>query len=188
MAQSERATQRPTAFRAPFHWDDPFLLEQQQITEDERIISDTARGYAQEKLQPRVTEAYLEEKTPRSRRRFILPNRLRRSHSSTFSALCRRSKFSRKRLRGYPRISVAWSAAITKILGTKYCDERAPASGHLDRAASDNDVDGVFVAIAMFLRAPCSALRFSMRPGGYIGGRSGLCDRPRTRCLLPPRT
>jgi glutaryl-CoA dehydrogenase len=62
MAQSERATQRPTAFRAPFHWDDPFLLEQQQITEDERIISDTARGYAQEKLQPRVTEAYLEEK------------------------------------------------------------------------------------------------------------------------------
>jgi glutaryl-CoA dehydrogenase len=47
-----------------FQWDDPFLL-QQQLTEDERMIRDTARAYAQEKLLPRVTEAYLEEKTDR---------------------------------------------------------------------------------------------------------------------------
>jgi glutaryl-CoA dehydrogenase len=36
-----------------------------QLTEDERLIRDTARAYAQEKLLPRVTEAYLEEKTDR---------------------------------------------------------------------------------------------------------------------------
>jgi hypothetical protein len=178
MAQSERATQRPTAFRAPFHWDDPFLLEQQQITEDERIIAIPPAATPKKSCSPASPKHISRKKTPRSRRRFILPNRLRPSHSSTFSALCRRSKFSRKRLRGHPRISVAWSAAITKILGTKYCDERAPASGHLDRAASDNDVDGVFVAIAMFLRAPCSALRFSMRPRGLHWGSF--------RALRPP--
>ncbi|WP_377293245.1 acyl-CoA dehydrogenase [Rhizobium sp. SG2393] len=45
-----------------FVWEDPFLLED-QLTEDERMIRDTARAYAQEKLQPRVIEAYREEKT-----------------------------------------------------------------------------------------------------------------------------
>ncbi|MBB4186990.1 glutaryl-CoA dehydrogenase [Sinorhizobium terangae] len=45
-----------------FQWDDPFLLED-QLSEDERMIRDTARAYAQEKLQPRVIEAYREEKT-----------------------------------------------------------------------------------------------------------------------------
>src|SRR3984957_11138840 len=50
--------------RARFQWDDPFLLEH-QLTEDERMIRDTARAYAQERLFPRVTEAYLEEKTDR---------------------------------------------------------------------------------------------------------------------------
>ncbi len=45
-----------------FVWDDPFLLED-QLSEDERLIRDTARAYATEKLLPRVTEAYLEEKT-----------------------------------------------------------------------------------------------------------------------------
>jgi glutaryl-CoA dehydrogenase len=47
-----------------FKWDDPFLLDV-QLTEDERMIRDTARQYAQEKLLPRVTQAYLEEKTDR---------------------------------------------------------------------------------------------------------------------------
>jgi glutaryl-CoA dehydrogenase len=50
--------------RAQFQWNDPFLLEH-QLTEDERMIRDTARAYAQEKLLPRVTEAYLEESTDR---------------------------------------------------------------------------------------------------------------------------
>jgi glutaryl-CoA dehydrogenase len=50
---------------APFQWDDAFLLDD-QLTEDERLIRDTARAYAQEKLQPRVLEAYAEEKSDRS--------------------------------------------------------------------------------------------------------------------------
>jgi glutaryl-CoA dehydrogenase len=36
-----------------FDWQDPFLLEQ-ELTEDERLIRDTARQYAQEKLAPRI--------------------------------------------------------------------------------------------------------------------------------------
>jgi glutaryl-CoA dehydrogenase len=48
-----------------FNWEDPFLLDD-QLTEDERAIRDTARAYAQEKLLPRVIEAYLEEKTDRA--------------------------------------------------------------------------------------------------------------------------
>ena len=49
---------------AAFNWEDPFLIDE-QLSEDERLIRDTARQYAQEKLQPRVAEAYLEEKTER---------------------------------------------------------------------------------------------------------------------------
>jgi glutaryl-CoA dehydrogenase len=45
-----------------FQWDDAFLLED-QLSEDERMIRDTARAYAQEKLQPRVIEAYRNETT-----------------------------------------------------------------------------------------------------------------------------
>ncbi len=50
---------------APFKWEDPFLLVD-QLGEDERLIADTARAYAQEKLAPRVAAAYLEEKTDRA--------------------------------------------------------------------------------------------------------------------------
>jgi glutaryl-CoA dehydrogenase len=49
---------------ANFQWDDAFLLED-QLTEEERAIRDTTRDYAQSKLLPRVTEAYLQEKTDR---------------------------------------------------------------------------------------------------------------------------
>jgi glutaryl-CoA dehydrogenase len=45
-----------------FVWDDPFLLED-QLTEDERMLRDAAHTYAQEKLQPRVIDAFAEEKT-----------------------------------------------------------------------------------------------------------------------------
>jgi glutaryl-CoA dehydrogenase len=44
----------------PFDWADPFDLES-QLTDEEKLVRDTAEGYAQEKLQPRVTEAYLNE-------------------------------------------------------------------------------------------------------------------------------
>src|SRR5258708_4280629 len=60
----EHAQSKEKSAAAAFQWDDPFLLES-QLTEDERMIRDTARQYAQEKLQPRVTHAYLEEKTDR---------------------------------------------------------------------------------------------------------------------------
>ncbi|GGO53173.1 glutaryl-CoA dehydrogenase [Roseovarius pacificus] len=45
-----------------FNWEDPFLLEN-QLLEEERMISQSARTFAQENLQPRVTEAYAQEKT-----------------------------------------------------------------------------------------------------------------------------
>ncbi|MBY6094696.1 acyl-CoA dehydrogenase [Ferrimonas balearica] len=43
-------------------WQDPFLLEQ-QLTEEQRLIRDTARAYAQEQLAPRVRQAYRDEHT-----------------------------------------------------------------------------------------------------------------------------
>ncbi|ADZ72688.1 acyl-CoA dehydrogenase [Polymorphum gilvum] len=48
-----------------FDWEDPFLLRE-QLTEDELLIMETARSYAQDKLMPRVLEAYREEKTDRA--------------------------------------------------------------------------------------------------------------------------
>jgi len=45
-----------------FNWEDPFLLDD-QLTEEERMLRDGTRAYAQEKLQPRIIEAYREEKT-----------------------------------------------------------------------------------------------------------------------------
>lgn len=47
---------------ARFNWEDPLLLDQ-QLTEDERMVRDAARAYAQDKLQPRVMQAFREEKT-----------------------------------------------------------------------------------------------------------------------------
>jgi glutaryl-CoA dehydrogenase len=44
----------------PFDWADPFGLDE-QLTDDERMVRDTAEGYAQSQLQPRVTDAYLDE-------------------------------------------------------------------------------------------------------------------------------
>jgi len=48
----------------PFDWTDPFDLEH-QLTDEERMVRDTARAYAQDKLQPRVTEAYVHEQFDR---------------------------------------------------------------------------------------------------------------------------
>ena len=41
---------------ANFNWEDPFLLED-QLTEEERMIRDTAKAYCQDKLIPRIIEA-----------------------------------------------------------------------------------------------------------------------------------
>ena len=45
-----------------FDWEDAFRLED-QLTEEERMLRDAARAYAQEKLQPRVIAAYRDEQT-----------------------------------------------------------------------------------------------------------------------------
>ncbi len=47
---------------AAFDWADPFRLDE-QLTEDERMIRDSARDFAQSVLMPRVTDAYLSETT-----------------------------------------------------------------------------------------------------------------------------
>lgn len=45
-----------------FNWEDALLLED-QLSDEERMIRDSARAYAQEKLQPRIIESWREEKT-----------------------------------------------------------------------------------------------------------------------------
>ena len=48
--------------QARFEWDDPLLLDQ-QLSDDERAVRDAARSYCQERLAPRVVEAFRHEKT-----------------------------------------------------------------------------------------------------------------------------
>ena len=67
---SEQATSaRPAAgsheaVGGSLKWDDPFLLED-QLSEEERLIRDTARGYCQSKLMPRILTAFREERFER---------------------------------------------------------------------------------------------------------------------------
>ena len=53
-----KAKDRPDLNR--FQWEDAFLLDG-QLTEDERMLRDAGRAFAQNELQPRVTRAYAEE-------------------------------------------------------------------------------------------------------------------------------
>ncbi len=63
MAEAQRSVESAKgAGAARFAWDDPFLLDE-QLSDEERLIRDTARAYAQEKLQPRILEAYRDERT-----------------------------------------------------------------------------------------------------------------------------
>jgi len=48
--------------KAKFAWEDPLLLDQ-QLSEDERMVRDAAKKYCQDKLAPRVLEAFRKEKT-----------------------------------------------------------------------------------------------------------------------------
>jgi len=59
-----RADTSRTEARVPFQWDDPFLLED-QLTDEERMVRDTAHDYAQNKLMPRVLEANRHERFDR---------------------------------------------------------------------------------------------------------------------------
>ncbi|MCP5150040.1 MAG: acyl-CoA dehydrogenase [Ectothiorhodospiraceae bacterium] len=58
---SQPATKPASAPRATFDWQDPLLLED-LLTEEERMVRDTARGYCQSSLMPRVLEAHRHER------------------------------------------------------------------------------------------------------------------------------
>src|SRR5262245_20145616 len=61
----KRETQPPSQIKdAAFNWEDPLDLEG-AITEEVLVVRDTARGYAQDKLLPRVLQAFREEKVDR---------------------------------------------------------------------------------------------------------------------------
>jgi glutaryl-CoA dehydrogenase len=47
---------------ATFIWQDPFLLDA-QLSDEERMVRDAARAYCQDKLLPRVVNAFRNEKT-----------------------------------------------------------------------------------------------------------------------------
>ncbi len=50
--------------RAAFVWDDPLLLDQ-QLDDEERMVRDSARSYCQQRLQPRILEAFRHERFDR---------------------------------------------------------------------------------------------------------------------------
>ncbi|GAA5947620.1 hypothetical protein JCM3765_001005 [Sporobolomyces pararoseus] len=50
-----------TAAFAPYEWEDPLKVESTMLTEEEVSIMEMSRSYAQENLQPRVTDAYRTE-------------------------------------------------------------------------------------------------------------------------------
>jgi glutaryl-CoA dehydrogenase len=56
---------KPNDMKPTFKWDDPLLLED-QLTEEERMVRDSARAYAQDRLMPRIVEANRHEKFDRA--------------------------------------------------------------------------------------------------------------------------
>src|SRR3954447_5126025 len=66
MSVAEQHTGKPAISLkdADFVWEDPLDLEG-ELSEEERMVRDTARGYAQDRLFPRVLTAYREERFDR---------------------------------------------------------------------------------------------------------------------------
>ena len=60
--QTQRQRDRDVPDLGKFDWEDPFRLAE-ELTEEERMISESAASYARERLQPRVTAAFSEERT-----------------------------------------------------------------------------------------------------------------------------
>ena len=56
------STQNTLQKKTPFQWDDPLLLSQ-QLNDDERMVRDATQAYCRDNLQPRVLEAFRNEKT-----------------------------------------------------------------------------------------------------------------------------
>ncbi|WP_206453959.1 acyl-CoA dehydrogenase [Aurantimonas marina] len=65
MSTAPAATSPHALSMAAFDWADPFRIED-QLSEDERLIRDTAGAFAEEKLRPRIVEAYQNETTDRA--------------------------------------------------------------------------------------------------------------------------
>jgi glutaryl-CoA dehydrogenase len=55
---------KPNDMKPAFQWEDPLLFED-QLSEDERMVRDSARAYCQDKLMPRVLEAHRHERHDR---------------------------------------------------------------------------------------------------------------------------
>src|SRR5258708_18357499 len=64
-AETRRHRSAPQREDGAFNWEDPLDLES-ELTEEERMVSDTARGYAQDKLFPRVLMDNREERFDRN--------------------------------------------------------------------------------------------------------------------------
>ena len=56
------APERPPRTKPTFNWEDPLLLLD-QLAEDERLVMNAARAYAQGKLMPRIRDAFRNEAT-----------------------------------------------------------------------------------------------------------------------------
>jgi glutaryl-CoA dehydrogenase len=56
---------KPNDMKPTFQWDDPLLLED-QLAEEERMVRDSARSYAQDRLMPRILQANRHEKFDRA--------------------------------------------------------------------------------------------------------------------------
>ena len=54
-----------TSSKTTFNWEDALALDE-QLREDERMVRDAARQYAQERLAPRILQAFREERTDRT--------------------------------------------------------------------------------------------------------------------------
>jgi len=50
---------------ATFNWEDPFLIDN-ELSDEERMVRDSAHQYAQDKLLPRVRQAFRDEHTDRA--------------------------------------------------------------------------------------------------------------------------
>ena len=64
VAPAAAAAAEAPARRTVFDWSDPFALES-ALSEEERMVRDTARAFSREELLPRVVEAFREERVDR---------------------------------------------------------------------------------------------------------------------------
>ena len=65
MLQKRNTPETARARPAAFAWDDPFLLDE-QLSEEERLVRDAARAYAQDRLAPRILMAHRTESFDRA--------------------------------------------------------------------------------------------------------------------------